>query len=110
MANVRLSCRQCQSRKRKCDKAVPCSSCREAGIDCSAVERKRLPRGRSGAVGKKNESLLLRLDRLEALLAGVTTAPTVDVRYVPKCREASDRLVAPEFWHTLNEEVLSDSS
>ncbi|KAF4222184.1 hypothetical protein CNMCM8980_010497 [Aspergillus fumigatiaffinis] len=51
---ARLTCETCKRRKVKCDKRRPCTNCRKAGIHCVAVERARLPRGRSA---KKNKCL-----------------------------------------------------
>lgn len=66
-----LSCKQCQQRKRKCDKGAPCDACTKAGIQCTAVERNRLPRGRSGNVGvnKRNTGLKERVLRLESIVS-----------------------------------------
>lgn len=44
---ARLMCETCKRRKVKCDKLRPCTNCSKAGIQCVAVERPRLPRGRS---------------------------------------------------------------
>lgn len=44
---AQLTCETCKRRKVKCDKLRPCTACRKADIRCVAVERARLPRGRS---------------------------------------------------------------
>lgn len=44
---ARLSCERCTKRKVKCDRLIPCTNCRNSGILCIPVERRRLPRGRS---------------------------------------------------------------
>ena len=44
---ARLSCERCTKRKVKCDRLIPCTNCRNSGILCIPVERKRRPRGRS---------------------------------------------------------------
>lgn len=48
---VRLSCEACTKRKVKCNRLIPCNNCRNSGIICVPVERKRLPRGRSRRAG-----------------------------------------------------------
>ncbi|ETS61298.1 fungal specific transcription factor domain-containing protein [Moesziomyces aphidis] len=61
-----LSCRECQKRKTKCDKQIPCSSCTLRGIICQpvAVDPTR-PRKKRFAEAE----LLARLRRYEALLS-----------------------------------------
>ncbi len=61
-----LSCRECQKRKTKCDKQVPCASCTLRGIHCQpvAVDPTR-PRKKRFAEAE----LLARLRRYEALLS-----------------------------------------
>jgi hypothetical protein len=49
---TRLTCEPCKRRKVKCDKLRTCTTWLQANIDCVAVERARLPRGR--AARKKN--------------------------------------------------------
>lgn len=44
---AQLTCETCKRRKVKCDKLRPCTACRKANVRCVAVERARLPRGRS---------------------------------------------------------------
>ncbi|PWY94983.1 hypothetical protein BO94DRAFT_507818 [Aspergillus sclerotioniger CBS 115572] len=46
-STARLSCVGCTKRKVKCDRLIPCTNCRTAGVLCVPVERRRLPRGRS---------------------------------------------------------------
>lgn len=46
-STARLSCEGCTKRKVKCDRLIPCTNCRNSGILCIPVERRRLPRGRS---------------------------------------------------------------
>jgi hypothetical protein len=46
-----LSCEGCTKRKKKCDRLVPCTNCRDSGIICVPVERRRLPRGRTRGTG-----------------------------------------------------------
>lgn len=63
-----LSCKQCQSRKSKCNKQTPCSACQKAGTQCDVVQRARFPRGRSGKTKDKTAALEPRIARLEALV------------------------------------------
>lgn len=70
---ARLSCQQCSQRKTKCDKGLPCSACQKAGLGCVAVNRQRLPRGRSGHTKRRDGLLKARIDRLEALVAKINT-------------------------------------
>ena len=68
-ATVRLSCQQCQRRKSKCDKESPCSACKQAGLNCKAVERARLPRGRNVVkLQQKQTDSTSKATRLEDLL------------------------------------------
>ncbi|PYI12667.1 hypothetical protein BO78DRAFT_457084, partial [Aspergillus sclerotiicarbonarius CBS 121057] len=46
-STTRLSCEGCTKRKVKCDRLIPCTNCRNTGVLCVPVERRRLPRGRS---------------------------------------------------------------
>jgi len=69
--NPRLSSAQCRRRKRKCDKAVPYSACREAGLNCNVVQRARLPRGRSAKAKNRINQLEDRVARIEELLKQV---------------------------------------
>ncbi|KAK5678026.1 hypothetical protein LTR17_027674 [Elasticomyces elasticus] len=41
-----LSCELCRERKVKCDKLQPCTTCVTADVECIAIFRPRLPRGR----------------------------------------------------------------
>lgn len=69
---AQLSCEQCQQRKTKCSKTVPCAACVKAGIPCTAVQRHRLPRGRSRAQRRDASTvhaLTDRIARLEAVVA-----------------------------------------
>ncbi|KAH8590728.1 hypothetical protein B0O99DRAFT_300010 [Bisporella sp. PMI_857] len=50
----RLTCEACRTRKIKCNKDVPCSSCTRSGIPCVPTERHRLGRGRS-KISQKTE-------------------------------------------------------
>ena len=68
-----LSCLQCQTRKRKCDKKNPCQACRQAGIACTAISRARLPRGRH-AVQRGGGDPRQRIARLEQLLSSQRNA------------------------------------
>ncbi|GKZ37992.1 hypothetical protein AbraIFM66950_009884 [Aspergillus brasiliensis] len=46
-STARLSCEGCTERKKKCDKLIPCTNCRNCGVICVPIERRRLPRGRT---------------------------------------------------------------
>ena len=63
---VRLSCEECKRRKTKCDKLVPCTACRNAGIKCNTVQRARKPRGRTSQ--QKGGEIDTRVARLEDLV------------------------------------------
>ncbi len=69
---AQLTCETCKRRKVKCDKLRPCTSCTKAGIQCVAVERPRLPRGRSAKKKKRPQeeppSLSGRVSMLEELI------------------------------------------
>ena len=66
---VNLSCEQCQQRKTRCDKSHPCGSCQKANIECTAVQRRRLPRGRTATGRARDTELKDRVAQLEAFLA-----------------------------------------
>lgn len=66
---VKLSCEQCQRRKTKCDKSVPCSACVRAELVCTAVQRHRLPRGRGAKSKQANSALKDRIERLETIIS-----------------------------------------
>ncbi|RMY79362.1 hypothetical protein D0862_13192 [Hortaea werneckii] len=68
MQAARLSCEQCQARKTKCDKNLPCSACVKAGHQCTPVQRQRLPRGRSGKARSREDALKARIGRLESVV------------------------------------------
>jgi hypothetical protein len=68
MLPVRLSCVQCQQRKTRCDKLVPCTACTKTGLQCCVVHRTRLPRGKSAKSRIKSISLDERISRLEDLV------------------------------------------
>ncbi|KAI7681663.1 hypothetical protein KC322_g14157, partial [Hortaea werneckii] len=68
MQASRLSCEQCQARKTKCDKNLPCSACVKAGHQCTPVQRQRLPRGRSGKARSREDALKARIGRLESVV------------------------------------------
>jgi hypothetical protein len=70
---VSLSCLQCQNRKKKCDKKLPCQACSQAGLSCTAVSRARLPRGRHAAQ-RDGGDLRQRVQRLEQLLSSQRSA------------------------------------
>ncbi|KAL3441846.1 hypothetical protein BJX65DRAFT_321980 [Aspergillus insuetus] len=67
---AQLTCETCKRRKVKCDKLRPCTNCCKAGIQCAAVERARLPRGRSAKKREKQPSpdMSGRLSVLEGLI------------------------------------------
>lgn len=72
---VRLSCETCRHRKVKCDKLSPCSSCVRLGFTCVAVQRVRLPRGRTTRAPVRaahtDKELADRVAKLEQLLQQV---------------------------------------
>ncbi|KAH7076109.1 hypothetical protein FB567DRAFT_632393 [Paraphoma chrysanthemicola] len=118
----RLACEQCKRRKIRCDKSSPCLACRNAGLDCHAVERARLPRGKSGKARTQNRMLETRISRIEEMLAQQaevadtsnsalrTTSPTEPThgRILNDSCSASEpttRFIAPEFWEALSSEI-----
>lgn len=109
-----LSCEQCRLRKRKCDKNVPCSTCKQAGLQCEVVQRARLPRGRSGKIRSKNKGLESRVGRIEELLKqaqlptghGEGESSNSDpeaCQFNPSGKLGE--FVAPNFWSALSKEV-----
>ncbi|TVY36471.1 C6 finger domain transcription factor [Lachnellula subtilissima] len=109
---VRLSCLQCQRRKKKCDKDSPCQACVYAGIPCTAVSRARLPRGRH-APQKESGDLRRRVARLEELLssqrndaaAGGQSAPVQPQKFDLSSRLSNTRL-SDSAWTSISEEVF----
>lgn len=126
--SVRLSCAQCQRRKTKCNKQVPCSACLSIGARCEVVQRERLPRGKSGRIARKNVTLAERVSNLEKLLerqeamAGnssnpepspqpqshFSTAERLQTSLLDRSiarDEGFSQYVAPDFWASLSEQV-----
>jgi hypothetical protein len=98
---VSLSCLQCQNRKKKCDKKIPCQACRQAGISCTAVSRARLPRGRHAAQ-RDGGDLRQRVQRLEQLLSSQRSASD-PVSLTPP----ADQGRSPDSsWTSISEEVV----
>lgn len=83
---ARLTCETCKRRKVKCDKLRPCTACRRAKIHCVAVERARLPRGRSAkqkntiqqgtVLCHQTSSLSNRVEMLEGLVRSLLDSRT----------------------------------
>jgi hypothetical protein len=98
---VRLSCLQCQQRKKKCDKKDPCHACSQACIACTPISRARLPRGRH--VNQQGSAVLRqRVARLEQLLLPTGKAgEIVEPPPPPNNNTASHSL-----WNTISEEVV----
>ncbi|XMA08950.1 hypothetical protein WAI453_001741 [Rhynchosporium graminicola] len=65
---VRLSCEECKRRKTKCNKQVPCTACKSAGIKCNTVQRARKPRGRIAQNKSSHGEIDTRVARLEDLV------------------------------------------
>ncbi|KAL3479614.1 hypothetical protein BJX99DRAFT_66650 [Aspergillus californicus] len=82
--SAQLTCETCKRRKTKCDKLRPCTHCVQAGVDCVAVERARLPRGRSAKKQKrlqgepssrpKTSDLYNRVAMLESVIQSMFTS------------------------------------
>ncbi|PYI00057.1 hypothetical protein BO71DRAFT_367596 [Aspergillus ellipticus CBS 707.79] len=82
---ARLSCEACTQRKVKCDRLIPCTRCRNSGILCVPVERRRFPRGRSAKpnarktrISNRRRELYDRLSRLEELVKGIAQSAEID--------------------------------
>jgi hypothetical protein len=123
----RLACQRCKQKKLKCDKGTPCSACRKADLVCHAVQRIRLPRGKSGTTKTHNKLLETRVARIEALLEQQVNAsspkylasafePSSYQMHVPASdgsttgkanghRRMISDFVAPDFWSALSAEV-----
>jgi hypothetical protein len=123
----RLACQRCKQKKLKCDKGAPCSACRKVDLVCHAVQRTRLPRGKSGTTKTHNKLLETRVARIEALLEQQANASSLKCpisTFEPSsCQPripASDGsitrnvnghgrvigdFVAPDFWSALSAEV-----
>lgn len=121
-AAVKLSCARCRRRKTKCDKGSPCSTCKDAGISCTGIERARLPRGPSGKVKNRNSILATRVARLENILRQVEGqvqpsnddsdhpskigTPGSTLEFQPPHGDKLGRFYAKEIWSSLSEEVI----
>lgn len=123
----RLACQRCKQKKLRCDKGAPCSACRTSDHVCHAVQRARLPRGKSGTTRSHKKLLETRVARIEALLeqqANLTSkacpistlepslyqqhAPSLDGSTKGNSNVASPRIadfIAPDFWSALSAEV-----
>ncbi|KAF3406482.1 Transcription factor vrtR2 [Talaromyces pinophilus] len=83
---AQLTCETCKRRKVKCDKLRPCTACRRANIHCVAVERARLPRGRSAkqkntiqqdmVLSHQSPDLSSRVEMLEGLVRSLLDSRT----------------------------------
>ncbi|MDI1486435.1 MAG: hypothetical protein OHK93_005663 [Ramalina farinacea] len=99
---VSLSCRQCQQRKKKCDKNQPCQSCTQYGIECVPISRARLPRGRHAS--KQNSAdLRQRVARLESLTA-IPVDFSQPVKHNTSAKNSVETLDSA--WSAISEEVL----
>lgn len=73
----RPSCNLCRRRKKKCDRADPCSHCLRAGSQCVTLAPSGAPRGRQGGRRRQLDSeLLLRVEKLEHLLKDIEDTNT----------------------------------
>jgi hypothetical protein len=82
------SCGECKRRKIKCDKQMPCTSCRRSGHDCVFPPPGRIRRNRKSKVGPtdKEAALQKRLARLEAVveeLSGLVESDTGNTGSAP---------------------------
>ncbi|KAF2802192.1 uncharacterized protein BDZ99DRAFT_552095 [Mytilinidion resinicola] len=71
-----LQCDNCRTRKIKCDKLIPCSSCRASKTTCRTTQEKKDPRQRvliSGQYEKKIDRIEDRLASIERMLRALTT-------------------------------------
>ncbi|KAF2479296.1 hypothetical protein BDY17DRAFT_53780 [Neohortaea acidophila] len=116
---AQLSCEQCQQRKTKCSKTVPCAACVKAGISCTAVQRHRLPRGRSRAQRRGTSTvhaLTDRIARLEAVVAQYQQNGSSDhdasnqpqshpERQVGSAIKPIESFIASDFWVELSDAV-----
>jgi len=109
---TQLTCEQCKKRKKRCDKSVPCGACVQASLECTAVQRHRLPRGRSGKKALLGAEVLReRVARLETLVNHIRKQQAVPsdppIVQPPKAEEqpAVDSFVASDFWTELTETV-----
>jgi hypothetical protein len=65
-----LSCTSCRQRKVKCDKVEPCGPCVKAEAKCTFPTRRvRASKARQDALEARDSELLLRIRRLEGMLA-----------------------------------------
>ncbi|KAH7409655.1 hypothetical protein BKA64DRAFT_404214 [Cadophora sp. MPI-SDFR-AT-0126] len=116
---VRLSCEECKRRKTKCDKLVPCTACKNAGIKCNTVQRARRPRGRTAQ--HKGGEIDTRVARLEDLVKQLKAqvqsgGKASEIGHenssnhsspspLPKESNPLQNYVAPDFWEALSQEA-----
>ena len=115
-----LSCTNCRRRKIKCDRNSPCSPCKRSGKRCVSPAPVRVRRAQQGG---RDETILRRIDHLEALVGkmgenmttpssdnGLTFIATEDTRHF-RNRDTPKRIVFREqasldnFWARLGGEV-----
>ncbi|KAF2438160.1 hypothetical protein P171DRAFT_424256 [Karstenula rhodostoma CBS 690.94] len=117
----RLACQQCKKRKIRCDKGTPCSACRRGGLSCHAIQRARLPRGRTARARGANTNIETRIARIEDLLEDYNEKHALQLQASthaekhlvhngtasagPISNARMDDFVAPDFWRLLSEEV-----
>ena len=109
---AQLSCAQCTSRRRKCDKLTPsCTACLKAGLDCDRVQRYRLPRGRSGNIGKPDgkgkAALKERVLRLGDVVSRLRNRGGGQADVATKHIKSTELtgFVAADFWEELSDAV-----
>ena len=135
-----LSCELCRSRKIKCDKAEGgCTNCKRAGVQCVAISRQRLPRGRKGGRKPAEVELKARVAKLENLVRtlesekgpvendlklslfqqarrrsgaspSASLAESASEGHTPSDLEVFGRYMSPSFWHSLSTEVWTKPS
>lgn len=68
-----ISCKLCRQRKLRCSRVFPCSNCLCRGVECQHDGPAGSPEDSKGDISKgkdvSNNELLLRLEKLEAIIA-----------------------------------------
>ena len=98
--SAKLSCERCRQRKTKCDKTLPCTACKRAQVECIAIQRQRLPRGRRAAQEARKSALETRIMKLETLVKQFKDSASplnvsVQVSRLMSAAKRSDKFTAP---------------
>lgn len=95
---VPVSCNLCHSRKLKCNRQKPCSSCeiRGEGSKCEYASRhteEEHPAPKRRRVNRKDDELQQRLDNLERLIVDAANSKTGQLSYPTPANSSDDQIL-----------------